>query len=381
MKKNAFTLTELLAVIAILSVVSIIAVPQLFRAIKSNNIDSYNSLVKDITLAAESYANNHGGILVQIPLSELQLHGYLQSNITNPVDNSIMNGCVYLVDGDTFYKEEACSTYITGLKSTITVPIVENTCSFENGYVWEFDYTGDVQEFIVPCDGTYKVEVWGASAPQWMCSNGKGGYATGNTILSKDSTLYIACGGTNGYNGGGTGSGTNYPSGGTRGAGVNGGGATHISKVDGTLSTIGYTEFVVNNQGLIIAGGAGGSGGKLGWNSEGDDDDKCMSGGYGGGLSGGNAQTGGSSNGAGGNQNASISNFGQGANGTGGGGGGYVGGGGGYWGAGGGGSGWIDGVTDGETIAGNASMPTHDGASTMTGNSGNGYAKITLIGF
>ena len=24
-------------------------------------------------------------------------------------------------------------------------------------------------------------------------------------------------------------------------------------------------------------------------------------------------------------------------------------------------------------------MPTHDGASTMTGNTGNGYAKITLL--
>src|SRR5574344_794513 len=31
-------------------------------------------------------------------------------------------------------------------------------------------------------------------------------------------------------------------------------------------------------------------------------------------------------------------------------------------------------------IAGNASMPTHDGTSTMTGNSGNGYARITYLG-
>ena len=31
-------------------------------------------------------------------------------------------------------------------------------------------------------------------------------------------------------------------------------------------------------------------------------------------------------------------------------------------------------------IAGNASMPTHGGQGTMTGNSGNGYAKITYIG-
>ena len=30
--------------------------------------------------------------------------------------------------------------------------------------------------------------------------------------------------------------------------------------------------------------------------------------------------------------------------------------------------------------AGNESMPTHNGKSTMTGNSGNGYVKITVLG-
>ena len=34
---------------------------------------------------------------------------------------------------------------------------------------------------------------------------------------------------------------------------------------------------------------------------------------------------------------------------------------------------------DGKMIGGNSSMPTQDGTSTMTGNSGNGYAKITFI--
>ena len=77
--------------------------------------------------------------------------------------------------------------------------------------------------------------------------------------------------------------------------------------------------------------------------------------------------------------------FGVGGNGAAGGGGGWYGGTGssGYNGTpgGGGGSGWIGGVTNGTTIAGNAAMPTHDGTSTMTGNSGNGYAKITLISY
>lgn len=37
-------------------------------------------------------------------------------------------------------------------------------------------------------------------------------------------------------------------------------------------------------------------------------------------------------------------------------------------------------LTDAETKAGDDStIPTHNGTSTMTGNTGNGYAKITLL--
>ena len=40
----------------------------------------------------------------------------------------------------------------------------------------------------------------------------------------------------------------------------------------------------------------------------------------------------------------------------------------------------IAGLTTGElVVAGNNSMPTHDGTSTMTGNTGNGYAKLTFV--
>ena len=46
---------------------------------------------------------------------------------------------------------------------------------------------------------------------------------------------------------------------------------------------------------------------------------------------------------------------------------------------GGGGSGYIGGVTGGQTIAGNASMPKYNGTGTMTGNTGHGYARITLV--
>ena len=61
------------------------------------------------------------------------------------------------------------------------------------------------------------------------------------------------------------------------------------------------------------------------------------------------------------------------------GGGGYYGGGGAGAGmASGGGSGYIGSLASAQTIAGNTTMPNPSGG-TMTGNSGNGYARITLI--
>ena len=35
-------------------------------------------------------------------------------------------------------------------------------CKYVKGYVWNFDYTGGEQEFVMPCSGEYKLETWGA---------------------------------------------------------------------------------------------------------------------------------------------------------------------------------------------------------------------------
>ena len=36
-------------------------------------------------------------------------------------------------------------------------------------------------------------------------------------------------------------------------------------------------------------------------------------------------------------------------------------------------------LTSAQTVDGNSSMPTYDGTGTMTGNTGHGHARITLI--
>ena len=87
---------------------------------------------------------------------------------------------------------------------------VESISGVNNAY----DYTGNVQTFIAPITGVYKLEVWGA---QGADNGGYGGYSTGEIELQKDQTLYI-------YEGG---AGSKY-SGYTPGSGgYNGGGACH----------------------------------------------------------------------------------------------------------------------------------------------------------
>ncbi len=392
MKKNGFTLVELLAVIIILSIVAVVAVPRLVTSIKINNEDTYNGVIENIILAANSYANNQGGVLVQISVPYLQEKGYLPRNITSPIDNSIMSGCVYVVDGTSIYSEETCSTYLKGVEPS---RMVTNACTYQNGYTWDFEYTGIGQEFIVPCDGTYKLEVWGASGGDADTTyvGGKGGYSTGNKSLSSNDKIYINVGGVGGvclntdetcsvggYNGGGNSKAFNS---GNAAAG-GGGGATHIGTFNDLLANHGSTDGL-----FIVAAGGGGGHFTNGVN--------CGKGGAGGGTIGADptslcrdtlandARTaqGGTENAAGCAKSGGYCGaFGSGANlttGGSGGGGGLYGGSGASIGPGGGGSSYIGGVSNGSTIAGNASMPTHDGESTMTGNSGNGYARITLV--
>src|SRR5574344_1853354 len=101
MNKKGFTLVEMLAVIVVILLVALVAFPAL-----------NNTKVNDIILAAETYASNVGGELVQVSVSTLQKYGYIGSKLTNPIDNTTMSGCVYKVSGTTIYKENDCDTII-----------------------------------------------------------------------------------------------------------------------------------------------------------------------------------------------------------------------------------------------------------------------------
>ena len=126
-----------------------------------------------------------------------------------------------------------------------------------------FNYSGNVQTIEVPKTGIYLLEVWGAQGgtSEDFADEGKGGYSSGTISLNAKEKLYVVVGGQGsstdenglykgGYNGGGDGAlGTGQYA-------YGGGGATHIAKSDGLLSTFANKKDDL----LIVAGGGGGNG-------------------------------------------------------------------------------------------------------------------------
>lgn len=298
---------------------------------------------------------------------------------------------------------------------------------------WTFDYTGDEQTFTAPVSGTYKLETWGAQGGN---NGGKGAYASGTIELKSDDNLYIYVGGKGskndagvaqevpgGYNGGGLNHGQNCCS---RVFG-SGGGATDVRLKNGT-----WNDFDSLKSRIMVAAGGGGTfsdgtanskggaGGTLtGKSATGDYSDWCR--GLGGTqiLGGKIEESSGQYCAAGTNSTYTAPGLVTGGFGTGGShgtaGNNSTGGGSGYYGgsssghiaSAGGGSSFISGYTGcnaisenstknniihtGQSIhysgyyftgavmkSGDETMPTHNGSSTMTGNSGNGYARIIL---
>ena len=276
---------------------------------------------------------------------------------------------------------------------------------------FNYDYTGDIQMFTAPQTGVYKIEAWGAQGGTINTSyaGGKGAYTVGEIELNKGEQLYVFVGeqpksNTGGYNGGGNGT-SGY---------AGGGGATDIRLVSGKWNdTTGLRSRI-----MVAAGGSGGyyyslsttfsKAGNPGGTINGISSSAtktCQ-------PLGGTQTSGGTCTG----YTSVNGGFGYGGKGAGdtdadastGGGSGYYGGAGRYDKAesisvGGSGSSFIsghtgcnavksDGTPSGTTkhysnkvfantqmIAGNASMPNPRRTGNITGNSGNGYARITLI--
>ena len=164
-------------------------------------------------------------------------------------------------------------THNTLVKSKgISIPSQTSICDNYTTHVWNYDYTGDVQEFISPCNGTYTMETWGAQGGgSTDYSGAKGGYVKGDINLNEDDKLYVYVGEhgdfIEGRNGGdsayvltnkiydnGAQTRFNYYNAEKRGYGYAGGGATDIRLVSNN-----WNNFDSLKSRIMVASGGGGA--------------------------------------------------------------------------------------------------------------------------
>ena len=210
----------------------------------------------DVTLSASkgTFTNTSGGTISK---TSVAYDGSVQVRITPNTDwalKSITCTNGYTVSGfTTGYTQTGTQTITIQNNSeagtgTCTAEFMP-ACEYSVGQTWTYNYTGGQQTFNLPCTAEYTIEVYGAQgyskadefdsddSIKSTAIGGLGGSASGDFSSSKGTALYLYVGGQNGYNGGGSTSGTQY----------NGGGATDVR----------YGGTGTENRILVAAGGGG----------------------------------------------------------------------------------------------------------------------------
>lgn len=104
MKKDGFTLVELMAIIIVLGIIAMITVPVVNSTIKKSKQKAYEVQVSVIIEAAQKWGVKNVDKLpdenemINVKLSELISGNYIENvksgKLINPIDNTEMNGCV-----------------------------------------------------------------------------------------------------------------------------------------------------------------------------------------------------------------------------------------------------------------------------------------------
>ena len=115
MKKNGFTLVELLSIVVILGIIVVVALPQISGSIGSKKEKQYNKIVKIVENAGKVYLTENG-TMDSVSIDKLIESDYLTSGLKNPINNTPLTGCVKKItsDGVTKYKYEVdnCPNYL-----------------------------------------------------------------------------------------------------------------------------------------------------------------------------------------------------------------------------------------------------------------------------
>lgn len=117
MKKNGFTLVELLGVVTILVMLGLIIIPTINKVVSDNKVKLYNVQIKNIKSGASSFVSenvlsfdvpNNGSI--GIKLGKLKELGYVDNNITNPITREQFddNLVIIITNSSNVYEYTVC---------------------------------------------------------------------------------------------------------------------------------------------------------------------------------------------------------------------------------------------------------------------------------
>jgi prepilin-type N-terminal cleavage/methylation domain-containing protein len=286
MKKNGFTLIEVLAVIVILALLISLVILVVKPAIEDSKRSSYYASINSMIDSLEEYyfdAKMKGvftGCSYNFDSSVNSCMGYSfdgkkpSSGFISISSDGVVSGSINVDDYSALVESGKVTLQRYGSK-------IYDDSSLKD---FAYDYIDDVQEFSVPFSGVYKIEAWGASGGSVNNSvGGKGAYTSGEIYLDAFEKLYIYVGenydgykSTFSFNGGGSGSYSNHNE-----KNANGGGATDVRLVSGDWDD---SDSLVSR--IMVAAGGGGS---LSWNNG-----AIANGGAGGALIGGNGSISGS---------------------------------------------------------------------------------------
>ena len=215
MKKNGFTLVEMVVILIFITIIALMSVPVITNMLKKGEDDKYNMFLDDIYLATEAYIEkykddypylNVNGSKTLVYMKDLVDEKLVSTNLVNPK---------YCVNGECIAKKIATCNDKTCNVDDYTIVVTKDEdgkyryelhiglldqCEYTVGQVvFDEGYTGKVETFTPLCKGRYKLEVWGAQGGDATCGStgsvgGKGGYSSGIYSTEMNSTLYIAVG-------------------------------------------------------------------------------------------------------------------------------------------------------------------------------------------
>lgn len=129
MKRNGFTLVEVLAIIIVLSLIAMLVFPNI-ESVDTKKEKELLKIINVIENAGKSYFSTNKDIY-KVSITSLINDKYLSGDITDPTTLNIMNGCVRVVGnlGYTDYEYGTCEDISVSLEVNLNGGVISQTFS------------------------------------------------------------------------------------------------------------------------------------------------------------------------------------------------------------------------------------------------------------